>query len=803
MKKYFKLLLCAAFGLGAFTACEDVPAPYNIPSENPKPVNPTADYILNQTFTSSLGEFISQSESGDLAWTSSSKYGAIITGYDDWNSTGTKSNKPGVTLLLSPIINLTGCDSAYVIIDQAINYAKTTLNEDHAMLIRIGDGAWATLPMTFDGLGTSFTYVSQNIQIPQEFIGKSVQIALKHIAHDSYSSTWEVKSLSVAKGQAPAGNSDTPVEGLVGSGTKDDPYDVPSTIKLIAAGPPSTKIYTKGKISKIDEIDTGPFGNATYYISNDGTTTDQLEVYRGYGLGGAKFTSTNDLKVGDDVIVYGVVVYYNNMTMEFTQGSELYMLNGEYASGTPTPTGTPTGTGTKEDPYNIVAAAAASGNAWVQAYIVGWIEGQKIAEGAHFNGTSTVASNLLIADTPDETDVNKCMPVQLPSGTDARSALNLLDNPGNYKKQVKLYGLLDKYFGVAGLRSVSEYVIDGSTPTPQPDEAIFSEPFSASQGAFTIDNKNLPSAISSIWTFSSSYGMVATAYEKNSRKNYDGEAWLISPEIDLTNVTNATLTFSHGANYFKGECKDECSVLAKAAGESEWSTLNVKTWPANDFKFVSSGDVDLKAYVGKKMQIAFRYTSTDTKAGTWEIKKVLVEERAAEDGDSPNPDSGVKTLANFTNGDFETWADGQPTGWKTASTAGNATLSQSTEAHGGQYSVCVQGATSGNKRLGYQEMQLEAGTYNCSFWVRTQSGSGGSVCPGYAIIGTGNPTYMYDKKEGSNSNNYVDNLTTTWQQVSYSFTLDEQKTVCLIIMNQAKSTGAINVLIDDFTITKN
>ncbi len=662
MKKYFKLLLCAAFGLGAFTACEDVPAPYNIPSENP-----TADYILNQTFTSSLGEFISQSESGDLAWTSSSKYGAIITGYDDWNSTGTKSNKPGVTLLLSPIINLTGCDSAYVIIDQAINYAKTTLNEDHALLIIDAEkiassfgllsSLGQSLPMSFDGLGTSFTYVSQNIQIPQEFIGKSVQIALKHIAHDSYSSTWEVKSLSVAKGQAPAGNSDTPVEGLVGSGTK-------------------------------------------------------------------------------------------------------------------------------EDPYNIVAAAAASGNAWVQAYIVGWIEGQKIAEGAHFNGTSTVASNLLIADTPDETDVNKCMPVQLPSGTDARSALNLLDNPGNYKKQVKLYGLLDKYFGVAGLKSVSEYVIDGSTPTPQPDEAIFSEPFSASQGAFTIDNKNLPSAISSIWTFSSSYGMVATAYEKNSRKNYDGEAWLISPEIDLTNVTNATLTFSHGANYFKGKCKDECSVLAKAAGESEWSTLNVKTWPANDFKFVSSGDVDLKAYVGKKMQIAFRYTSTDTKAGTWEIKKVLVEERAAEDGDSPNPDSGVKTLANFTNGDFESWTDdGKPTHWESSSSKAN--VSKSTIAHGGQFSCKVEKASE-NQRLAYEDLSLEAGSYTLSAWVRAENGTA------YAEIGYHTSAYVYgDKIE----------ISTEWQQLTYSFELNAQSSVSVILMNHRDSANSI--LVDDYTITKN
>lgn len=358
MKNYWKVLLMAA-GIGLFAACEDVPEPYNIPSDNATPSVPSADYILNQSFTSSLGEFTSQSESGSLKWTSSSKYGAIITGYDDWDGTGTKSNQPGVTYLISPEIDLTTADSAYVVIEQAINYAKTTLDEDHALLIRVGEDTWSALPMSLSGLGTSFTYLTQNIQLPQEYIGQKVQLALKHIAHDSYSSTWEVKSLKVAKGQAPATNSgETPtIEDAVGSGTKDDPYDVPTTIKLIAAGPPSTKIYTKGIVSQVDEINES-YGNATYHISNDGTTKDQLEVYRGFGLGGEKFKA-DGIKVGDEVIVYGQVIYYNNKTMEFTQGSELYSLNGETAGGSE-PTGEAAGTGTLEDPFNVAAAIQAA-----------------------------------------------------------------------------------------------------------------------------------------------------------------------------------------------------------------------------------------------------------------------------------------------------------------------------------------------------------------------------------------------------------------------------------------------------------
>ena len=96
-------------------------------------------------------------------------------------------------------------------------------------------------------------------------------------------------------------------------------------------GVPTMKIYTTGIVSQIDNIDSG---TATYYISDDGTSTDQLKVYRGLGLEGSAF-SINGLKVGDEVIVYGRVTYNNN-TIEFSQGSILFMLNGQTTTPTPT-----------------------------------------------------------------------------------------------------------------------------------------------------------------------------------------------------------------------------------------------------------------------------------------------------------------------------------------------------------------------------------------------------------------------------------------------------------------------------------
>ena len=203
MKKTFKTLVFVIVGLLALASCEDVPAPYSVPDKNSNTISP-ADEIFSQSFTSSLGDFASLSESGSLTWSSSSKYGAIISGYDDWDGTGQKSNKPGVTYLISPEIDLSGTDNAYIIVEQAINYAKSTLTDDHHLLIRLaGTEVWTELPMVFNGLGSSFDYKTQNIQLPQSFVGQKVQVALKHIAHDSYSSTWEVKSIKVAKGLVP------------------------------------------------------------------------------------------------------------------------------------------------------------------------------------------------------------------------------------------------------------------------------------------------------------------------------------------------------------------------------------------------------------------------------------------------------------------------------------------------------------------------------------------------------------------------------------------------------------------------
>lgn len=109
-----------------------------------------------------------------------------------------------------------------------------------------------------------------------------------------------------------------------GTGTQTDPYNVTAVLQLaqgLGSGENSDPVYFKGKISSIKEVDTGSFGNASYYISEDGTTTgDQFYVYRSLYLDNAKFTSTDQIHVGDDVVIYGSVTNYMGDTPETVSG---------------------------------------------------------------------------------------------------------------------------------------------------------------------------------------------------------------------------------------------------------------------------------------------------------------------------------------------------------------------------------------------------------------------------------------------------------------------------------------------------
>ena len=176
-------------------------------------------------------------------------------------------------------------------------------------------------------------------------------------------------------------------------------------------------------------------------------------------------------------------------------------------------------------------------------------------------------------------------------------------------------------------------------------------------------------------------------------------------------------------------------------------------------------------------------------------------------GDTPpTPGPGGDEVTELVNGDFEEWvSDSEPLGWKSASTASNATLSISQDAHGGSYSCCIAAPGSANKRLATQEITLEAGTYTFSFYAKCTTPNACQTRPGHVPVNEEGSvgSYVYPKDEAGNAV-YFDLNNNEWTFVTYSFTLTATTKLCLLIMNPKNSNYSVSqdILVDDATLVK-
>ena len=174
-------------------------------------------------------------------------------------------------------------------------------------------------------------------------------------------------------------------------------------------------------------------------------------------------------------------------------------------------------------------------------------------------------------------------------------------------------------------------------------------------------------------------------------------------------------------------------------------------------------------------------------------KLISVNGKTSIEGGSEKPDTPSTGDTTTPNGNFETWVDGKPNNWKTASTAGNASVAQSTDAHSGKYSVKVGGSTTANKRLGYKEIELKAGTYKIKYYVKAATATGASIQSGFVPVTEGKVgDYKYS--------GYINNISNTeWTLVEQELKIPTDGTYCIVIMNSKKPGG--DVLIDDLTLT--
>lgn len=359
MKKLIYSMLALATIAFGFCSCEDVPMPYGYPQGSTDPTNPDLPAEGEGTLESPYNVAAAN---------------AVIAGGDF---------DPEKQFYIKGIVTS---------IDETDGFPNSFGNVTY----NISDKADASNKLlVYRGMGFGGAKVNSTDDLK---VGDEVVVMGKLI---NYSGKYEVtqgSKIVVRNGQSSV-TTGTPE----GEGTLQSPYNVAAALKLVSAlpadVPTENALYVKGKISKINSVETATFGNANYYISDDGTENGQILIFQSLYLGNVKFTSADQIKVGDEVIIYGKFVNFKGNTPE-TVGkgtSYIYSLNGKTQGGGETggtTTGEAKGDGTKGNPYNALGAKAFAGKlesgqtSTEEVYIKGKISSIKYNFSAEF-GTAT------------------------------------------------------------------------------------------------------------------------------------------------------------------------------------------------------------------------------------------------------------------------------------------------------------------------------------------------------------------------------------------------------------------------------
>lgn len=304
MKKIIYSLFVLAMAAFTFSSCEDVPAPYDMPT---KPETPelTTDGTEANPYTVADAK---------IAATGTNVFvKAFIVGY-----------VPDKALNEAIFGDAASAEKAPTNILVAASADET--NVTNCMPIQLPAGAIRTALNLKDNPGN----------LKQEVI------LCGNI--ENYFGATGLKSVAYAKigakefGTKPGGSTTTPDTPSTGKGSASDPYTVAEAVAAIKAGAPTYEVYLTGIVSNVDFYNE-TYKSLSYYISDDGKSKD-IQVYSGKGLNGADFTSKDDLKVGQKVTIKGIIKAFNkNGTdiMEVDKNSTIIKIEGEGTGGEVTP----------------------------------------------------------------------------------------------------------------------------------------------------------------------------------------------------------------------------------------------------------------------------------------------------------------------------------------------------------------------------------------------------------------------------------------------------------------------------------
>lgn len=282
MKKILYSMLAIAMTAFTLTSCEDVPMPYDDPNNNEKPDTPvvtedkpSGDGTLANPFNAAAARNHAASlEVGAETETDFYIKGKVVSISEEFTT-----QYGNATFEIAD----TETSSNTFIIYRALYLGNTKYKEGE-----------------------------ENIKVGDEVVvcGKITNYNGKYETTQNKAYIYSLNGKTSSEG-----GGDTPVPGEAkGDGTLENPFNSVAANQYassLAENKVSDKVvYIKGKISKIKENFTAQYGNASFYISDDGTSTNDFYVYRTLYLDNKKYTEGDLLSVGDEVIVCGKVTNY-------------------------------------------------------------------------------------------------------------------------------------------------------------------------------------------------------------------------------------------------------------------------------------------------------------------------------------------------------------------------------------------------------------------------------------------------------------------------------------------------------------
>ena len=364
---------------------------------------------------------------------------------------------------------------------------------------------------------------------------------------------------------------------------------VKEVIALIRSGEYAGEHYVKGIVCKIDEISTS-YGNATFYLSDDGTFSGSyeadgsgdgnwFEVYRAYWLNNGKFTTGNEFAIGDEITIFGELTSYKGIPETNQNASYVYSIKKSLVSVTPSEFEV----GKEES--TVVAKVLYSGDGLEFSTDSDWLN---VSSMTRVKDTTMVSIHVGANDADARTGV-----------------ITLSSSKGKDSSKV----------------SVTIKQAAGFSAFPLPYE----ETFLGSMGGWEAVDVVPMDGVASIWVNDSKYGMKATSTKKG-----DSQAELISPNIDLSGASSAVLSFEH-VSRFAGNVYDELKLFGSVDNGETWKEILIPYYSSGaNWNYVSSGNISLKQFAGNLLILKFVYKSTADSYATWEIKNLKIVEGEGE-----------------------------------------------------------------------------------------------------------------------------------------------------------------------------